>query len=430
MRNAIRQSSWLRFLLLAPAFATPLAGCSSPSTAATEVKSAKVRITAPVVDGSDQTTLATDDRHFAWDLYQSVRATPGVDNLAFSPASISIALAMVYGGARGATATEMAATLRFSLPPERLHPAFDALDLALEAPVSDGTAFRLTLANAIWGELGLPLLPDYLDLLAENYGAGVHSVDFLRAPDAARMTINQWVSDQTNAKIPELLLPGSVDSGTELVLTNAVYFHADWQTPFAAMTHDGAFQAPTGSVQVPMMAGADGVMPGWSGAGYQAVSVPYVNPTGTTSMVLVVPDAGTFYAFEAGLTFDALEATLATKPSTTFVLSMPRFKLQTSLDLAKTLAAMGMKTAFSGDADFSGIDGARDLFIQDVVHQAMVAVDEKGTEAAAATAVTFTRASVQVATSLVVDRPFIFAIRDDATGTILFLGRVVDPSKS
>jgi serpin B len=430
MPNAIRQPSWLRFLLLAPALAAPLAGCSSPSPAATEVKSAKVRITAPVVDGSDQMTLATDDRHFAWDLYQAVRATPGVGNLAFSPASISIALAMAYGGARGATAAEMAATLHFSLPPERLHPAFDALDLALEAPVSDGTAFRLSLANAIWGQQGLSLLPDFLDLLAENYGAGVHNVDFLRAPDDARMTINQWVSDQTDAKIPELLAPGSVDSGTELVLTNAVYFHADWLTPFAAMSHDGAFQAPTGSVQVPMLAGADGVMPGWSGTGYQAVSVPYVDPRGGTSMVLIVPDPGTFDAFEAGLTFDALEAILAAKPSTSFVLSMPRFKLQTNLGLAKTLAAMGMKTAFSGDADFSGIDGARDLFIQDVIHQAMVAVDEKGTEAAAATAVTFTGASVQVAAPLVVDRPFIFAIRDDATGTILFLGRVVDPSKS
>ena len=236
MRNAIRPPSWLRFLLLVPAVATPLSGCSSPSTAPTEVKSAKVRITAPAVDGSDQTTLATDDRHFAWDLYQAVRATPGVGNLAFSPASISIALAMTYGGARGATATEMAATLHFSLPPERLHPTFDALDLALEAPVSDGSAFRLTLANAIWGQQGFALLPDYLDLLAENYGAGVHVVDFLRAPDDARMTINQWVSDQTNAKIPELLGPGSVDSGTALVLTNAVYFHADWRTPFAAMT--------------------------------------------------------------------------------------------------------------------------------------------------------------------------------------------------
>jgi serpin B len=430
MRNAIRRPSWLRFLLLAPALATPLTGCSSPSPEATEVKSAKVRITAPTVDGSDQTTLATDDRHFAWDLYQAVRAAPGVGNLAFSPASISIALAMVYGGARGATATEMVATLRFSLPPERLHPAFDALDLALEAPVSDGTAFRLTLANAIWGQQGLALLPDFLDLLAENYGAGVHTVDFLRAPDDARMTINQWVSDQTSAKLPELLGPGSVDSGTALVLTNAVYFHADWRTPFAAMTHDGAFQAPTGSVQVPMMAGADDVMPGWSGTGYHAVSVPYVDPRGSTSMVLVVPDAGTFDAFEAGLTFDALEAILAAKPSTSVVLSMPRFKLQTSLGLAKTLAAMGMKTAFSGDADFSGIDGARDLFIQDVIHQAMVAVDEKGTEAAAATAVTLARGAAVLGAPLVVDRPFIFAIRDDATGTMLFLGRVVDPSKS
>jgi serpin B len=422
-----RSSTRLFLTLLVGAATTQQAACTPPGGAgSTEVKSDKVRITAPVLGAGDLATLTADNRHFAWDLYQAVRATPG--NLAFSPASISLALAMAYGGAGGATATQMATTLHFSLPTDRLHPTFDALDLALEAPTSaDAGSFRLSLANALWGQNGLTLLPGFLDLLAENYGAGLHVVDFVHAPEAARMTINQWVSEETNAKIPALLGPGTIDNLTVLVLTNAVYFHADWLVPFAAMSADGTFQTPTGAVQAPMMTGADTPAPGWSGTGYRAAAIPYVG--GRTSMVLIVPDAGTFDAFESGLTFDALETILATTPATNVSLSMPRFRLQSNLTLARTLKAMGMNDAFTADADFSGIDGARDLFIKDVIHQAMVAVDEKGTEAAAATAVVFGRNAVALGESLVVDRPFIFAIRDDATGTILFLGRVVDPTK-
>jgi serpin B len=428
MASSNRSRTSLLLMLLAGA-AAPFAACSGGATPAPEVRSDKVRITSPALEAGDLTTLTADNRHFAWDLYQAVRPTPG--NLVFSPASISLALAMAYGGARGTTAAQMATTLHFSLPTNRLHPAFDALDLALETPsASDAGSFRLSLANALWGQRGLSLLPAFLDLLAVDYGAGVHVVDFAGAPEAARMTINQWVSAATEAKVPELLGPGSIDSATALVLTNAVYFHADWQTPFAAMSPDGAFQTPTGPVQIPMMTGAEVPAAGWSGTGYRAASLPYAG--GGTSMVLIVPDAGTFDAFESSLTFDALEVILAppsTGTSNTSV-SMPRFKLQTSLGLAHTLAAMGMTDAFSGAADFSGIDGTRDLFINDVIHQAMVAVDEKGTEAAAATAVTFKRQAVAAGGEpLIVDRPFLFAIRDDATGTILFLGRVLDPSK-
>src|SRR5450432_216629 len=243
-----------------------VAACSgaAPTAPSTEMRSDKVRVTSPVLGAGDLTTLATDNRHFAWDLYQAVRPTPG--NLVFSPASISLSLAMAYGGARGTTATQMAATLHFSLPTERLHPAFDALDLALETPApGDAGSFRLSLANALWGQQGFALLPDYLDLLAVNYGAGVHVVDFAGATEPARLTINRWVSDQTQAKIPELLAPGVLDPLTVLVLTNAVYFHADWKTPFAAMSQDGAFQTSTGLVQVPMMAGAEQPAASWTG---------------------------------------------------------------------------------------------------------------------------------------------------------------------
>ena len=406
-----------------------LPACGSGGTAApaVEERSDKVRITAPALETGDLATLAADNRHFAQDLYQAIRAKPG--NLVFSPASISLALAMTYGGAAGTSAAQMASALHFSLPPARLHPTFDALDLALEAPPTGGDgAFKLSLANALWGQDGFGFLPSFLDLLAINYGAGLHVVDFANAHEAARLTINQWVSDQTNAKIPDLLGPTAVDADTVFVLTNAVYFHADWDSPFAADIPDGTFQALTGPVSVPMMS-RHGTVAGAAGAGYKMATLPYEG--GTTSMVLIVPDANTFDAFEAGLTFDILEGILAQPTTTHYLFSMPRFKFGAGVGLKDTLSKMGMPDVFDlTKADFSGIDGMHDIFIQDVIHQAMIAVDEKGTEAAAATAVVFERTSVVMGgESLTVDRPFLLAIRDDATGAILFLGRVVDPSQ-
>jgi serpin B len=423
-----------RPLLISAATAALLTACNGGGgpggpPGGTEMRSSQVRVTAPVVQAGDLATLAADNRHFAWDLYQAVAT--GTDNLVFSPASISIALGMTYGGAAGATATQMASTLHFSLPPARLHPTFDALDLALEAPPpagADAGAFQLSLANAIWGQKGFTFVPAYLDLLAEDYGAGLHVVDFAGATEAARQTINQWVSDATQAQIPMLLAQGVLDAGTVFVLTNAVYFHADWQTSFMPNSPMGTFQAPAGPVQVPMMsAGSETTFAGASATGYKLAVVPYKGPG--TSMVLIVPDAGTFAAFTAGLTFDALETILAGATPTRYVLSMPRFKFQTSLALADVLGKLGMPDAFTGAADFSGIDGAHDIFISAVVHQATIAVDEKGTTAAAATAVGVGTAAVALAEPLVVDRPFLFAIRDDATGSILFLGHVLDPSK-
>jgi serpin B len=416
-----------RFLALLTTSALALA-CSSSSSpgGGTEVKSEKIRITTPVLQTGDVTTLAADNRHFAWDLYQAVRAG-STDNLVFSPFSISIALAMASGGARGTTASQMATTLRFSLPAERLHPTFDSLDLALEAPSTDPSGFQLSLANALWGQQGFGFQGDFLDLLATNYGAGMHAVDF-GAGDSARLTINQWVSDRTQAKIPHLLPPNSVDPSTVFVLTNAVYFKADWQTPFDPGSRDGTFNAPSGPVQVPMMTRAFGTVSAWTGTGYRAATMPYKG--NTTSMVVIVPDAGTFDAFEAGLTSDAFDAIVRSSPTTGVLLTMPRFKSDSSFSLQTVLGQMGMPDAFDpGAADFSGIDGAHDIFLTAVIHQAVIAVDEKGTVAAAATGVVGGTVDGQSAEPLVIDRPFLYAIRDDATGSVLFLGRVLDPSK-
>ena len=387
-----------------------------------EVRSRVERITAPQVTATDALQLSADNRAFAASLYGALRTQPG--NLVYAPASISVALAMLYAGANGTTATEIAQALHFNLPAMRLHPAFDALDLALTRAPGDDSAFRLTLVNAAWGQRDYPFLPAYLDTLAAYYGAGIRTVDF-GAPEPARMQINQWVGENTGGQIDQLVPMGVINTRTRLVLTNAVYFKADWQMPFAPSSADGVFHAVTGDVNVPMMRGPEAVWL-WSGAGFQAAALPYAG--GTTSMVLIVPDAETFDTFEQSLTGESLGAILDGQSAAVLgPVSMPRFKFATKTDLVETLKALGMNQAFVGGlADLSGIDGGSSLFVTDVVHQATIAVDEKGTEAAAATAVVIGRKGVAL-NWLAVDRPFLFVIRDDATGAILFQGRVLDP---
>jgi len=404
------------------AFAVAGAGCGSDPSTGQVVQSSKSRILAP--QSADLAQLVTDNSAFAVDLYQALRLHSG--NMVFSPESISIALAMTYGGAAGTTATQMATTLHFALPAERLHPAFDALDLALTAPAAMSGAFQLNLANALWAQQGFTMQPSFLDLLAENYGAGVRLVDFARATEQARQSINHWVSVETAGRIPELLMMGVLDPSTVLVLTNAVYFKADWQMPFPPNSGSGTFNAPAGPVTVPMMLGEFAV-PVWSGPGYSATALPYAG--GTASMVLIVPDAGTFDTFEAALTADTLATIVAGSAGVSGGVLMPRFTFDQRFSLGDTLQSMGMTDAFDDSrADFSGIDGQRDLVISDVIHQANIAVDEQGTVATAATAVVITLLSAMTP-SLRVDRPFIFLIRDDATGSILFMGRVLDPSQ-
>ncbi len=406
----------------------PACGGSGGSSPVGVEQSTQTRITSPAVPASDATQLASDNQAFAVDVYQRLRAQAGSDgNLIFSPASISIALAMLYNGASTTTATEIAAALRFTLPVDRLNAAFDALDLALTTPPPNGEAgaFQLSLANATWLQKAFPILPSYLEVLAESYGAGVHTVDFETAPDDARTAINAWVASQTQGQIPMLFPAGSIDLSTRLVLANAVYFHGDWVTPFKPDSPNGTFHAPAGDVSVPMMTGESNAML-WSGSGWNAAALSYQGAT--TSMILVVPDAGTFDSFEAALTADTLAGIVSNGSQAGGGVSMPRFKLSLATSLNDTLAALGMPDAFDpATADFSGIDGARDLSVQTVVHQADIAVDEKGTTAAAATGVGVGTASIELST-LTVDRPFLFFIVHQQTGALLFAGRVVDPS--
>ena len=417
-----------RWFLMLPLIAAACGESSSPSTPApTELRSDKVRVTAPAISAGDAAAFANDNLAFAIHMHQALRASQP-DNFIFSQTSISTALAMLYAGAETTTATEMATALHFGLPADQLHAAFNALDLALTTPPagSSADAFRLAIANSIWLQDGFPALPSYLDTLATNYGAGMFVEDFITDPEGARHQINGWVSDRTEAQIPELFPKGAINNLTRLVLTNAVFFHGDWKTPFKHdATANAPFHALSGDVSVATMHGEHNAAL-WSGAGWSAAALDYVGDT--TSMILVVPDTGTFTAFEAALTADGVGAILAgAQPSGGADLIMPKFKFETGVGLNETLSALGMPEAFTDAADFSGIDGARDLAVQSVIHKAIIAVDEKGTTAAAATGISVGTTSAPP--TLVVDRPFLFFIRHNPTGAILFQGRVVDPSK-
>ena len=396
------------------------------------VSSDKQRETSPDVAPSELAQLVAGSSAFAFDLYKVLREKSG--NLFYSPYSVSLALAMTYAGARGETERQMADTLHFLLTQARLHPAFNGLDLELArrgagARGKDGEGFRLNIANAIWGQEGYQFLAEFLDILAENYGAGMRLLDFMGAPEASRLTINEWVSEQTEERIQDLIPQGAIDAITRLVLTNAIYFNAAWSKPFDEyMTNDGPFSPlDGGAVTVPMMRQTASFAYG-AGEDYQALELPYDGRE--LSMVLLLPADKAFKPFEQTLDAGHANAILEGLGRRRVALSMPRFKFESGFELAGTLAAMGMPHAFSDAADFSGMDGGHTLTISDVIHKAFVAVDEAGTEAAAATAVVMRVKSMPIVeepVAFTVDRPFIFLIRDIATGSILFIGRVVDP---
>jgi serpin B len=396
------------------------------------LKSDKERITSPVVSATDLALLVEGNSAFAFELYQELKEKGG--NLFYSPYSISLALVMTYAGASGETAQQMADTLQFLLEQERLHPAFNWLDAELakrgqDAQGKDGKGFRLNIANAIWGQKDYEFLPAFLDVLAENYGAGLRILDFITETEKSRVAINDWVSDRTEGRIKDLIPPGAITELTRLVLTNAIYFNAAWEYPFnEKVTANGPFYLlDGGQVIVPMMKQAESF--GYTeGEGYQAVELPYDGDE--LSMVILLPASGNFEAFEAGLQAQQVDAIINGLKNTRVTLTMPQFEFESQFSLKDTLAGMGMRDAFSpDDADFSGMTGNPELFISDVVHKAFVAVDEAGTEAAAATAVIVgtTSAPGEPPVEVTIDRPFIFLIRDIDTGAILFVGRVLNP---
>jgi serpin B len=385
-----------------------------------------------VAADNDRGTAASEMNFFAADLYGQVRQRPG--NLFFSPESIATALAMTLAGARGDTATEMASVLRFTLPPDRLHAALGDLLRERNAP-HDG--YRLAEADALWGQTGYPLRGDFLALLKNDYGAALTPLDFKTDAEAARQTINRWVAGKTEDKIVDLIAPGILTADTRLVLTNAIYFKAGWAVPFlASATSDEEFRVSAArTIKTPSMHQTGGFYY-LDGGLFQALELPYRG--GELSMVVFLPkEQDGLPNFEQAPLDRLLPEWLdGLRPYPRIVVTLPKFTVRTTVSLKPVLQAMGMKRAFDGvAADFSGMTGGKDFSLSAVLHQAFVETDENGTEAAAATAVvvaptTSARQPSEPPPPIIfrADHPFMFLIRDNRSGIILFMGRVADPS--
>ena len=438
----LRRSVWHALIAIAICLTTAalLTACGEGqgSTAvSSEVRSDRERAAPSALD-TEVAGLVDGNSAFAFDLYRALGGQRG--NLFYSPHSISIALSMTYAGAGGQTASQMGDTLHFRLSQDRLHPAFNALAQQLASrgePTRDGAGegFRLNIVNAVWGQQDHDFLEPFLDVLAESYGAGVRPVDFKVAPEESRLAINDWVAENTEDRIRDLIPPDVINKLTRMVLTNAIYFNASWRYPFhESNTRERPFYLLDGDVvQVPMMSTEKEFLYA-SGDGYQAVDLPYVGHE--LSMTVIVPDRGRFAEFEDSLDSVLVDRLVEGFESRYVTLDLPRFEFESQFRLGETLRSMGMSNAFDpAAADFSGMDGrsclAGDpecLFIREVVHKAFVSVDEAGTEAAAATGVVMqVESAAPEPVSVTVDRPFIFLIRDLETDAILFIGRVEEP---
>ena len=407
-------------------------GAPSITPGAAGIDLAAVSLPRLAASPGDATAAGKAVNAFGLDLYARLVAADPDANLVFSPASIGLALAMARAGARGATADEMDAVMH-DLGSDASAGWVAALDQSLNSKTATfGDAAGqdqeviLRSVNAPFAQRGYPLEDAYLAALAERFGAGLRLVDFIGDPEASRGAINGWVSEQTEERIPELLARDTVDADTRLVLVNAIYLKAAWQYAFGEdATAPAPFTLPDGTAtDVDMMRVAAG-FPYASGSGWRAIELPYVG--GTLSMLVIVPDD--LAAFEGSLDAAALNDITGSLAWQEVRLGLPEFGTETQVGLGDVLGALGMPTAFdAGAADFSGMTVADRLFIGAVVHQANIDVDEKGTEAAAAPAVTMRATGAPAEPiELTVDRPFIFALRDLDTGAILFLGRITQP---
>ncbi len=368
-------------------------------------------------------------------LYGRLATTPG--NLALSPYSVAVALAMTRNGAAGATADEMDGVLG-STDLAAYNGGLNALTQAVEGlagsfPRSgdDPAVIALDTANTLFGDRGTPWRDSFLDTLAASYGAGMRVVDWAHDPEAGREAVNTWTADRTHDKIPEILPAGVVDELTRLVLVNALYFKAPWLVEFHDdLTADQPFhRSPGDAVDVPTMLGELRSVGLAQGDGWQAVRLPYFG--NTLAMTVVLPDDGRLADVEALVARGDLTEVLAAPSPAEIRLRLPRWTFRSDTPLSHVLSELDMPAAFSDAADFTPMtDDATDLKIGAVLHQTFVAVDEHGTEAAAATAVGMQATSMPQYTDVTVDRPFLFVIHDVEHLTPLFLGRVADPSAS
>jgi serpin B len=376
---------------------------------------------------------ASSSNQFAFDLFQELKNRPG--NLFVSPASISTALAMTYGGAASHTRQEMATVLHFGQD-QKVHEGFATL-LTLLNSTGDRNGYTLNTANRLWGAKSYPFEDAFLRLTRDQYRAELESIDFTIA-EQARQKINQWVESQTRNKIVDLIAPGVLEPDTRLVLVNAIYFQGGWSSEFEkSLTQEAPFHATaTQQFNVPTMQQTEGFAYTEDDA-VQVLSMPYRGHE--LSMLVVLPKAiDGLSDVESKLTMGQFnrwtEGLRAERPVEVY---LPKFAMRSQFQLSDTLRSMGMESAFSDRADFSAMSRSETLMLTKAIHQAFVDVDEQGTEAAAATAIIAAPTSALVEpveppkpVVFRADHPFLFVIRDHRTDAILFLGRVTDPRKA
>ncbi|MBN2375835.1 MAG: serpin family protein [Sedimentisphaerales bacterium] len=386
----------------------------------------------------DRNTLALSNNEFAFDLYAKLlKKTDKPDdqeNLFFSPYSISTALAMTYAGARTDTAAQMADVFHFNLPGERLHVTFAELQKMLNnsapAPEKQKPNYQLNVANALWGQKDYGFLDSFLALNRKYYDAGLNELDFVKQTEKSRQTINKWVEDKTAQKIKNLIPKGVLDNMTRLVLTNAIYFKGDWATEFdKKSTRPAPFHINKDkTTQAPLMYQKKDFKYAQL-EGLQILELPYKGED--LSMIVLLPEEiDGLTKLEKSLNAQKLDEYCKKFRKQSVKVFLPRFKMTSQFSLAQQLAQMGMPLAFSMKADFSGMDGTKELFLSAVIHKAFVEVNEQGTEAAAATGAVMSMKSAFPSEPVFrADHPFMLLIQDNRTGSILFMGHLTNPTE-
>jgi serpin B len=413
-----------------PAFVGVALGLCIFAGRATSIPSGSLTEINPKSPAVSAAAVVESGNRFAFDLYERLRSADG--NLFFSPASVSVALAMGYAGAAENTAAEMAKTLHLAMPKDQVNEEMRAL-LASWKVTDKKQGFRLDVANRLWGQEAYKFLAQYLQVTRDDYGAELARLDF-RQPEAARQAINHWVEEQTQDKIKNLIASPDAIKDARLVLTNAVYFKGEWQEQFKKyLTKDDEFHvSATRAIKAPLMRQEHGFRY-LAANDLQLLELPYGN--GSLSMVVLLPQkVDGLPQLEAKLSTTNLGKWLGDAKSEDVIVFLPKFKTTATFELTRTLKSMGMASAFNPvSADFSGMTGERDLYISSVIHKAFVDVNEEGTEAAAATAIIMAPTAVIVRPKAPpvfrADHPFVFLIRDNRNGAILFLGRITDPTK-
>jgi len=412
---------------------TPITPTITPMTQDT-VNTQPTTTTVASVSGSVKDVSEANNR-FTFDLYSNLAKDPEYagSNLFFSPFSISSALAITYEGAHGTTADEIRSVFHLPSDIAAMRQGFAETN----AGINKGSAgYILRTANALWAEKTYPFLPGYISTASKYYGANVTNLDFISQPEESRSIINHWVEQTTENKIKDLIPAGAIDPMTRLVITNAVYFKGTWVRQFDKNnTRDADFRvSPEKTVKVSMMqrTDEDTVYRYTETGDVQVLMMPYAHSSDKgLSMLIILPKGENLTVAENVLDTAGLSGIQNSLIAQRVKVFLPKFKLETEYRLPDTLAAMGMPTAFSSTADFSGMDGTKSLFIGDVIHKAFVDVNEEGTEAAAATAVVMKLSAAPGEHPIPVfnaDHPFVFIIQDDETGTILFMGRVMNPA--